>query len=57
MVTFRVTILLNKWKNIVMEGGWIYPLAKTLPSLVNNLWQNIVMDDWKLDEKPLGEWQ
>jgi hypothetical protein len=28
-------------------------LAKTLPSLLNNLWWNIVMDDWNLDENHL----
>ena len=31
------------------------PLAKT--SHVNNLWWNIVMDDWDPDEKSLGKWQ
>ena len=25
-------------------------LAKTMPCLVSNLWWNIVMDDWDLDE-------
>ena len=36
-----------------MDDEWVYPLAKTLPSLVNNLWWNIVMDDWNLDENHL----
>ena len=31
--------------------------SKTLPSLVNNLWWDIVMDGWNLDEKPLSKWQ
>ena len=31
-------------------------MAKTLPSLVSNLWWNIVMDDWILNEKSLGKW-
>ena len=42
---------MNKWTNIVMDGGCVQPLAKTLPSLVNNMWWNIVMDDWNLDKK------
>ena len=25
--------------------------------LVNNLWWNIVMDDWNVDENPLDKWQ
>ena len=57
VVTFQMTLLMNKWTNIVMEDEWVHPLAKTLPSLVNNLWWNIVMDDWILDEKLLGKWQ
>ena len=36
-----------------MDDGWVHALAKTLPSLVNNLWWKIVMDDSNLDEKPL----
>ena len=43
---------------LVMDDGWVHPLAKTLPSLVNNLWWNVAMDDWSLDEKSLGKkWQ
>ena len=51
-----MTLLMNKWANISMDDGWVYPLAKNLPSFVNNLWWNIVMDDWNLDEKSLGKW-
>ena len=40
------------WTNIVMDDGWVHPLTK--PFLVNNLWWNIVMDDWNLDEKPMS---
>ena len=40
--------LIDKWSNIVMGDGWVHPLTKTLPSLVTNLWWNIVMDDWNL---------
>ena len=36
---------------IVLDDKWVHLLAKTLCSLVNNLWWNIVMDDWNLDEK------
>ena len=42
---------MNKWTNIVMDDGWVHPLPKTLPSFVTNLWWDIVMDDWNLDEK------
>ena len=35
-----------------MGDGRIRSLAKTYFSLVNNLWWNIVMDDWNLDEIP-----
>ena len=31
------SILMNKLTNIVMDGGRVHPLAKTLHSLVNNL--------------------
>ena len=48
---------MNKWTNIVMDDGGVYPWAKTLPSIVSNLWQIIIMDDWNLDEKSLGKWQ
>jgi hypothetical protein len=57
IVTFSMTLLMNKWTNIVMDDGWVHLLAKTLPSLVSHFWWNIVMDDWKLDEKSLGKWQ
>jgi hypothetical protein len=40
-----------------MDDGWVHPLAETLASLVTNLWWNIVMDDWNLNEKPLVKWQ
>ena len=26
------------------------------PSLVNNLWWDIIMDDWNMDEKSLDKW-
>ena len=48
---------MSKVWNIVMGDGWVHPLAKTLPSLVNNLWWNIAMGDWNLDEKSLGKRQ
>ena len=49
---------MNKWTNSVMDDDrWVHPLAWTLPSLVNNLWWNIVMDDGGLDENSLNEWQ
>ena len=48
---------MDKFTNIVMDDGWVHPLANTLPSLVNNLWWNIVMHDWNLGEKSLDKWQ
>ena len=56
MVTFRMTLLVNKWTDIIMDDGWVHQLAKTSPSLVNNLWWNIIMDDCNLDEKSCGKW-
>ena len=38
-------LIMNKWTYIDMGDGWVHPLAKTLPSLVNNFWWNIVMDE------------
>ena len=43
--------------NIVMDDGHVHPLAKTLPSHVNNLWWNVIMDGWILDECLLGKRQ
>jgi hypothetical protein len=57
MVTFQMTLLMNNWTNIVMHDGWVHPLSKTLPSLVSNLWWNIIMDDCNLDEKTFGNWR
>ena len=31
MVTFRMTLLIDKCTNILMDDGWVHPLAKTLP--------------------------
>jgi hypothetical protein len=55
MVVFGMTLLMNRWTNVVVDNGWVHPLAKTLPSLVNNLWWNIVTDDWNFDEKHIGK--
>ena len=57
MVTFQMTLLTNKFTNIVMDGGKVHPLAKAIPSFVSNLWWNIVMDDWDLDVKSIAKWQ
>ena len=35
---------MNKFMKIVMDDGWVHPLAKTLPCLVSILRWNIVMD-------------
>ena len=37
MVTFQMTLLANTFTNTVMDDGCVHSLAKTLPSLVNNL--------------------
>ena len=39
------------------ECWWVHRLAKTMPSLVSDLWWIIVMDDWNMDGKSLGRWQ
>ena len=46
-----MTLLMDKEANVVMDNDDIvmnkyHPLAEILPSLVSNLWWNIVMDDW-----------
>ena len=56
-VPFRMTLLMNKFIKTVMDNGWVHSTAKTLPSLVSNLWCNIIMDDWNLDENLLSKWQ
>ena len=50
---------MNKWTNIVMDDGWVHPLVQNhmFSSLVSNLWGNVAINDWNLDEKTLGEWQ
>ena len=53
MVTVRMTFLMDKWTNIVMDDGYVHPLVKTLSSFVSNFWRNIVMDDWNTDENHL----
>ena len=45
-----MTLTMNKFTNIVMNDGWVHPLAKPF-FIINNLWWNIAMDKWKLDEK------
>ena len=53
-----MTLLMDDWRTIVVDDGWVHPLAKALPSpLIGNLWWNIVTDDWNLDEKSLDKWQ
>ena len=56
-IFFQMTLLMIKFISIVMDDGWVHPLAKILLSLINNLWLNIVMDDSNLDDKSLGRWQ
>jgi hypothetical protein len=51
MVDFYMMLLMNRFTNNVINDGRLHPLPKTLPSLDNNLWWNIVTDDWGLDEK------
>jgi hypothetical protein len=57
IVKIWMTFFINKWTHIFMDDGWVHPLTKTLPSLVNNLWWNFVTVDWNLDEKSLGKCQ
>ena len=37
MVTFWMTLLMNKFTSTIMDDGCVHPLAKTLPSVVSNL--------------------
>ena len=34
MITFWMTLLINKWTNIVVGDGWVYPWPKPLPSML-----------------------
>jgi hypothetical protein len=52
-----MTLLMNKWTNIVMDDGWVHQFAKTLPFHFSNLLWNNVMDNWNSYEKSLGKWQ
>ena len=46
MVAFQMTLLMNTFTYIVMHDERVHPLAKTLPTLVNNnSSRNILMDD------------
>ena len=56
-IVIQMTNLMNKWTTIVMDDGRVHPLAKSLPSLVSNLWWDVVVDDWNLDEEAFGYWQ
>ena len=38
MINFWLTLLMSEWANNVIDDGWVRALAKTLPSLVRNLW-------------------
>ena len=55
MVMFWMTFFMDMWPNIVMDGRLVHPLAKNLASFASNFWWNIIMDNWDLDEKSLGE--
>ena len=43
---------MNTWANIVMDDGWVHPLANILSSFVINFWWDIVMKDRNSDGKP-----
>ena len=42
---------MNKWMDIVMDDGWVHLVAKTPALFIGNLWWNIIMGNWELDEK------
>ena len=42
---------MNKWMDIVMDDGWVHLVAKTHALFIGNLWWNIIMGNWELDEK------
>ena len=52
MVTFWMVLHMNKWADIVIDDGWVHPLAKTLPSLVSKCCHGWL----KFDENLLGKW-
>ena len=35
MVTFPMTLLIDKWTNTITDDGPVHPSTKTLPSLVH----------------------
>jgi hypothetical protein len=37
VVSFWMTLHMNKFTKIVVDDGWVHLLAKTIPSLVSNL--------------------
>ena len=48
---------MNEWTDIVMDVGWIHPLAKTQFFSCQQLVMKIAMGGWNLDEKSFGKWQ
>ena len=59
-VTFLVMLSMNKFTNIVIPIYFQFiqmPIIETKFRIIcnlTNLWWNIVMDDWHLDEKRLS---
>ena len=62
MVTFLATVSMNKLTNIVIPTYSQFiqmPITETKFGgirILANLWWNILMVNWNLDEKPLGKW-
>ena len=44
MVTFQMTLLINKRTNIAMNDGWVHQLAKTLPCSVGDTTEQFTID-------------
>ena len=40
-----------------MGDGWVSSIGQNPMIFCQQLVMNIVMDDWNLDENPLGKWQ
>ena len=58
MVTFQMTLLVNKQTNLVMGDGWVCPFAKTLPSLLSKRLLSFIeidVDGWRRKESIWGD--
>ena len=57
MAAFWMTLLMNKFTNIVMNDGWVHPLAKPPSSFCQQFVMKYCHDNWKFDENSLDNRQ